>query len=95
MDKFFQILAVILIGVAAFFLWQGNGDGAFIAAVFGAVAFFLNIRFQTKIRVEEGNREILEEQNRLNDEKFHKLEEWKEPADVEIEEIRSDNFYKQ
>ncbi len=51
MDRFFQILAVILIGVAAFFLWNGNADAAFASAVFGAVSFFLSIRFQVKARL--------------------------------------------
>lgn len=51
MDRIFQILAVILIGVAAFFLWNGNADAAFVSAVFGAVSFFLSIRFQVKARL--------------------------------------------
>jgi len=51
MERIFQITAVILIGVAAYFLWQGNGDGAFVAAVLGAVAFFLSVRFQVKERL--------------------------------------------
>lgn len=46
LELIFQILAVILIGVAAFFLWQGNRDRTFVAAVVGAVCFFLSIRFQ-------------------------------------------------
>ncbi len=54
------ILAVVLIGVAAFFLWRGYGDGAFAAAVLGCVAFFLNIRYQVKKRVEKRNADILE-----------------------------------
>ncbi len=51
MDKLFQILAVILIGVAAFFLWNESADAAFASAVFGAVSFFLSIRFQVKARL--------------------------------------------
>jgi len=51
MERLFQILAVILIGVAAYFLWKGNTDGTFIAAVLGAVAFFLSVRFQVKGRL--------------------------------------------
>jgi len=51
MERIFQITAVILIGVAAYFLWQGKGDGAFVAAVLGAVAFFLSVRFQVKERL--------------------------------------------
>ena len=53
MDRFFQIAAVILIGVAAFFLYRGNSDGAFIAAVLGAVSFFLSVRFQVKERLKQ------------------------------------------
>lgn len=53
MERVFQISAVILAGVAAVFLWQGNGDGAFMAAVFGAVSFFLSVRFQVKERIKQ------------------------------------------
>lgn len=53
MERFFQILAVILAGIAAYFLWQRNGDGAFVSAVLGAVAFFLSIRFQVKGRLNQ------------------------------------------
>lgn len=49
-ETIFQILAVILAGVAAYFLWTGNKDGTFIAAVLGAVSFFLSVRFQVKER---------------------------------------------
>lgn len=50
MERIFQILALILAGVAAFFLWTGNNDGAFVSAVLGSVSFFLSIRFQVKER---------------------------------------------
>ena len=62
MERFFQITAVILIGIAAFFLWQGNTDGLFVSAVFGAVSFFLSIRFQVKdrLRQREAEREEVE-----------------------------------
>ena len=60
MERFFQILAVILIGVAAFFLWRGNTDGVFISAVLGAVSFFLSVRFQVKERLEKRENEIAE-----------------------------------
>jgi len=53
MERFFQVAAVILIGVAAYFLWSGNTDGTFIAAVLGAVAFFLSVRFQVKERLKQ------------------------------------------
>ena len=51
MGKLFQILSVILIGVAAFFLWRGNYDALFISAVLGAVCFFLSVRFEVGKRV--------------------------------------------
>ena len=49
----FQILAVILIGVAAIFLWLGNWDGVFVAAVLGSVSFFVSYRFQVKERMDK------------------------------------------
>jgi hypothetical protein len=62
MERFFQVTAVILAGVAAYFLWTGNADRAFAAAVFGAVSFFLSVRVQVKARLRE--REIQEEEKR-------------------------------
>lgn len=50
MERVFQIVAVILAGIAAYFLWSGNTDGAFVSAVLGCVAFFLSVRFQVKER---------------------------------------------
>ncbi len=60
MERLFQITAVILIGVAAYFLWTGNTDGVFIAAVLGAVAFFLSVRFQVKERLKQRENETAE-----------------------------------
>lgn len=51
MERFFQVAAVILIGVAAYFLWRGNSDGVFVSAVVGAVCFFLSVRFQVHERL--------------------------------------------
>jgi len=39
MEIAFKILAVILAGIAAFFLWKGNADGAFVSAVFARRKF--------------------------------------------------------
>lgn len=50
MERVFQILAVALAIAAAYFLWAGDKDGAFIAAVLGCVSFFLSVRFQVKTR---------------------------------------------
>ncbi len=60
MERLFQILAVILIGVAAFFLWKGNYDALFVAAVVGAVCFFLSVRFEVGKRVKQRTAEELE-----------------------------------
>ncbi len=61
MERFFQILAVILTGVAAFFLYRGNTDGVFISAVLGAVSFFLSVRFQVKERLKKREIETTDE----------------------------------
>ena len=61
MERIFQILAVILAGIAAFFLWKDDGNAAFVSAVAGAVCFFLSIRFQVKERIKQ--RELAAETN--------------------------------
>ena len=53
MERIFQILAVILIGVAAIFLWLGNWDAVFVSAVLGSVSFFVSYRFQVKERMDK------------------------------------------
>lgn len=74
MERIFQILAVILAGIAAYFLWRGDGDGAFVSAVAGAVCFFLSVRFQVTQRnkrreaEENSERPELEEKMRFEDE---------------------------
>jgi Ca2+/Na+ antiporter len=52
-ELLFKILAVILFGVAAFFLWRNNLEWAFAAAVLCACAYFLSMRFQIKARLHE------------------------------------------
>ncbi len=61
MERLFQIMAVILIGIAVFFWWNGNFDAMFISAVVGSVCFFLSYRFQVKERMEQREREKQEE----------------------------------
>jgi hypothetical protein len=65
MDRVFQIAAVGLISLAAYFFWAGSTDAAFASAVLGCVSFFLSIRVQMK----ERNR-IREEQS-THDETGH------------------------
>jgi hypothetical protein len=60
MERIFQITAVILIGVAAFFLWKGNNDAMFVSAVVGAVCFFLSVRFQVKERMQQREKKTAE-----------------------------------
>lgn len=81
MDRFFQVLAVILGGVAAYFLWKQNGDYAFVAGVLGAVSFFLSIRVQVKRRLNERERERLA----LEEEELLRLEEAEDTIDFEVE----------
>ncbi|HVF46918.1 MAG TPA: hypothetical protein VNA17_05065 [Pyrinomonadaceae bacterium] len=49
----FQLLALTLAALAAYFFWSDNTDRMFAAAVLGAVSFFLSIRFQVKGRLKE------------------------------------------
>ena len=58
LELLFQILAVILIGVAAIFLWLGNWDGVFVSAVLGSVSFFVSYRFQVKERMDKRASEV-------------------------------------
>jgi hypothetical protein len=77
MERLFQILAVILGGVAAYFLWQGNADYTFAAVVFAAVSFFLSLRFQIKDRLSrhEAERRAEEEKWSAKDGEFEEIEE--------------------
>lgn len=51
--RIFQILAVILLGIAAYFLWLGNRDGIFVSLVLSGCAYFLSLRFQIRERLKE------------------------------------------
>lgn len=51
MERIFQILAVILAVVVAFFLWRNDGDWAFFVGVLAACSFILSIRFQIMSRI--------------------------------------------
>ena len=91
MERFFQILAVILAGVAAYFLWQGSADRAFVTAVFGAVSFFLSVRVQVKGRLNEraAAREEEEEKRREGEEETGRRGE--EETEEEFEEENPDS----
>lgn len=53
MTRIFQILAVILAGIAAFFLWEQNSDWTFAFGVLAASSFFLSLRSQMKADLNE------------------------------------------
>ena len=61
MERLFQLLAVVLAGAAAYFLWAGQPNASFVTAVLGSVAFFLSIRFPMKKRnvAREAEREAM------------------------------------
>jgi chromate transport protein ChrA len=50
-ERIWMILAILLLIVAAVFLWQGNFSAAFVIAVLGAVAWFLSYRSQLRANV--------------------------------------------
>ena len=78
-------MAVILIGVAAFFLWKGNTDALFVSAVIGSVCFFLSVRFQVKARLEQRETKRLEEERKNEFENFS-------DADSLLDEFTSDDI---
>ena len=47
----FQILAVILGGIAAFFLWKGDTEVVFVSGVLCACAYLMSLRFRIKARI--------------------------------------------
>ena len=65
MERLFQILAMILAGIAAFFLWRNNNDAMFVSAVLGAVCFFLSYRFQVSERMKQRKAEAQSENETL------------------------------
>ncbi len=64
MERIFQIIAAVLLGVAAFFFWKGNKDSAFVSGALGCVSFLISTRFQVKERMEKYNSERLEMETR-------------------------------
>jgi hypothetical protein len=53
MIRLFQILAVILAGIAAYFLWADDIDSVFVAGVLSIVSYLLSMRFQIKERLRQ------------------------------------------
>jgi hypothetical protein len=57
MERLFQILAVIFIGIAAYFYWQNNTDLVFATGVLGCCSFFIGMRFQLKEKLKKSENE--------------------------------------
>jgi hypothetical protein len=53
--RLFQLLAVVLVGLAAWFFSRGQNEPAFVAAVLAACSYLLNLRFQIKRRIATRN----------------------------------------
>ena len=98
MDITFKILAVILAGIAAYFMLQGNADRAFIAAVFGAVSFFLSVRFQVKERLKQREMERAEkeeeEEAEMLDSESPRLNEMGAKEQLDNKQLTTDNEQK-
>lgn len=62
-------------------MWQGNADRAFVSAIFGAVSFFLSIRFQVKerLKIREAEREEAERRREEEEEFEEEIEEEETP----------------
>ena len=60
MARLFQLLAVVLAGIAAYFLWTAQAEAAFVTVSLGVVSFFLGVRVEMKEknRVHEAEREL-------------------------------------
>jgi hypothetical protein len=55
--RIFQIVSVILVLIASYFLWVENKDGVFVSLVLAACSFFMSIRFQAKSRLDQSTAE--------------------------------------
>lgn len=53
--RVFQIMAVVLCGVAVFLWYRENSDWAFASLVAGICMAFISLRFQAKERVSEAD----------------------------------------
>ena len=52
MELGFQILAVILAGIAAYFYWIGESERTLVTGNFAACSFFISYRFRVKARLD-------------------------------------------
>lgn len=61
MSSLFIIISINCFLIAAFFLWRGNLDVAFVVGTLGIVAWFLNIRFKLKAAIRENEKKESED----------------------------------
>ena len=68
MARLFQLLAVVLAGAAAYFLWTSQPEAAFVTVVLGVVSFLFGVRTDMKEqnRIHKAERE---EAERIEDER--------------------------
>ena len=59
-ERIWIIVAVIMVIVAAAFLWRNNMSAAFVTATLGAVAWFLSYRAQIRARLAATEKESSE-----------------------------------
>lgn len=57
MDRIFQGLSAVLVGVAIFFWYKENSDWTFAAVVCAIASFFIGMRFQMKERIRQADEE--------------------------------------
>lgn len=57
MDRIFQVLSAVLVGVAIFFWYRENSDGTFAAVVCAIASFFIAMRIQMKERIRQADAE--------------------------------------
>ena len=53
MVRGFQILAVVLAVIGAYFVWSEDRDPSFVFLVLAACSYFIGMRFQIKARMAE------------------------------------------
>lgn len=81
LETIFQVLAAVLLGVAAIFLYLGNYEGVFVSAILSSVSYFLSFRFQVKERLDQ--REAKRVERELDEMNQKMLQENKSLFDVE------------
>ncbi len=86
-ETIFQIIAAVLLGVAAFFLWQGNYEGLFVASVLSSVSYFLSFRFQVKERLAKRESERLENESQEENKDMNLLTESADFFEAEKREL--------